>query len=40
MSLAQPRSWLGEAGLQVKIRRRLGVSETPVMVIGPATASS
>ena len=43
MSVAQERSWAAGAagaGLHVKIFRRLGVSETPVTLTGPAIASS
>ena len=35
MSVAHARSWLADVGRQVKIRCRLGVSDTPVTVRRP-----
>ena len=40
MSPAHRRSWLAAAGWQEKILRRLGVSDTPVTLSGPAIARS
>ena len=40
ISFAQGRCSFGEAGVQVKIRLRTGVSETPTVVSGPPTTKS
>src|ERR1051325_2262833 len=37
---AQGRASLGDVGRQVKMRRRLGVSDTPVGLNGPVTTKS
>ena len=40
ISVAHAASSAGVVGRQVKMRRRLGVSETPVTCVGPVTANS
>ena len=40
ISVAHAASSAAEVGRQLKMRRRLGVSDTPVTLNGPATANS